>query len=255
MTASKSARVKGRIHSIETFGTHEGPGIRFVLFMQGCLARCAYCQNPDTWDLDIGKEFSPHEIFKKLERSFPYITSSGGGITVSGGEPLLQIDFLLKLFRLCKVKNVHTAIDTGAFYRLKDKEKLARLFKLTDLFIVDIKAASAELHRQITKRELGQVIEFLDMLEKNKKAYWVRYVLIPGINNARSHIKKLKEILFGLKYCERFEFLPYHMLGKHKWEGLRLKYALNGIPGATPKDIRKASNVLKSCHPERSEGS
>ena len=184
MKTCKPKKITGNIHSLETFGTLEGPGIRFIVFLQGCIGRCLYCQNPDTWKEGIGKTATPGEIMAKLEKCLPYIVSSKGGITVSGGEPLLQMDFLCELFRLCKKKKIHTAIDTSAFYRLKDKSKLPKLLTLTDLFIVDIKATDEKLHQRMTSKELGQVTRFITLLEDSKKEYWLRYVLVPGLNDS-----------------------------------------------------------------------
>jgi len=232
--------VTGKVHSIETFGTREGPGIRFVLFLQGCNSRCLYCQNPDTWEENAGIEMSAEEIIKKLEKCLPYIVSSNGGITVSGGEPLLQMDFLCKLFKLCKAKGIHTAIDTSAFYRQKEEDKIAKLLTLTDLFIVDIKALDEDLHKRLTSKNSGQVKQFIDLLEKNKKQYWIRYVLVPELNDSKRSLVQLGSIVRNLRYCSKLEFLPYHTLGKHKWQHLGLKYPLEGKRPATNEDIKRA---------------
>jgi pyruvate formate lyase activating enzyme len=244
MKACKNKKITGNIHSLETFGTHEGPGIRFVIFMQGCQGRCLYCQNPDTWEEGIGKDMNAEDIMERLDKCLPYITASNGGITVSGGEPLLQIGFLSELFRLCKEKGVHTAIDTSAFYNPLDEKKLPELLSLTDLFIVDIKAPEEQLHKKITSRCLEQVLKFIALLQKNKKQYWIRYVLVPGLNDSRTDLKKLAKLLGGFKYCSNFEFLPYHTLGRHKWEHLGLKYALLDRRAATAQDIKRAKNLL-----------
>jgi len=246
MKTCKPKKITGNIHSLETFGTLEGPGIRFVVFLQGCIGRCLYCQNPDTWKEGIGKTASPGEIMAKLEKCLPYIVSSKGGITVSGGEPLLQIDFLRELFRLCKKKKIHTAIDTSAFYRLKDKLKLPKLLTLTDLFIVDIKATDEKLHQRMTSKELEQVTRFIALLEDNKKEYWLRYVLVPGLNDSEKDLKKLGKLAASLRYCRNLEFLPYHTLGKHKWEHLGLAYPLKNTKVATAKDIKRAKRNLTS---------
>lgn len=244
MRVCKVKDITGNIHSFETFGTHEGPGIRFVVFLQGCLARCLYCHNPDTWQEADGKTMDAKEVTEKLEKCLPYIRASKGGITVSGGEPLLQIDFLRGLFSLCKDMEIHTAVDTSAFYRPQDSLKLSALFSLTDLFIVDIKAVDKELHKQITSKELGQVMGFIRLLEDNKKEYWLRYVLVPGLNDAEEDLKKLGRLVRGLRYCRNFEFLPYHTLGKHKWEHLGLNYPLQDKRVAAAKDIKRAQRLF-----------
>lgn len=240
MKACSEKSIIARAHSIETFGTHEGPGIRFLLFLQGCLARCLYCQNPDTWDMNSGFEISAREVFEKMKRCLPYINSSGGGITVSGGEPLLHVDFLAELFLLCKKEKVHTAIDTSAFYDQRNSTGLGKLIRLTDLFIVDVKAGSEELHRKISSRELSQALGFLRMLEDKKKPYWIRYVLVPGLNDSKKDMESLSEILSGLAWCRKFEFLPYHTLGKHKWKHMGLSYPLDKTPAASAGDLKKA---------------
>ena len=249
MTICDNKKITASIHSFETFGVHEGPGIRFVLFMQGCSARCLYCQNPDTWEEGAGKNMSAGEVISMMDKCMPYIVSSKGGITVSGGEPLLQMDFLHYLFQLCKDRQVHTAVDTSAFYRSGDESKLPKLLDLTDLFIVDIKAADKDLHRRVTSKDLDQVMRFIAMLEQNKKQYWIRYVLVPGLNDSEKDLEKLRGIICGLSYCSHFEFLPYHTLGKHKWGLLGLKYPLEGKKIAKIEDIKKAKRLL-SIHPE-----
>ncbi|MFA6143086.1 MAG: pyruvate formate-lyase-activating protein [Candidatus Omnitrophota bacterium] len=236
---NRKSRV-GRIHSIESFATQDGPGIRFLVFMQGCAAGCLYCQNPDTWNLKAGFDMSAEEVLKKVKRCMPYIKASSGGITVSGGEPLLQMEFLIELFRLCKMNNIHTAVDTSAFYNNHNRKLLQKLISLTDLFILDIKAAREILHKKITSRPLAEAIDFLNMLESEKKPYWLRYVLVPKLNDSRKDMQALKNILAGQTYCEKFEFLPYHTLGKHKWEYMKLKYPLGNTSPASPKDIKKA---------------
>ncbi|MDD3905243.1 MAG: pyruvate formate-lyase-activating protein [Candidatus Omnitrophica bacterium] len=230
----------GRIHSIESFATQDGPGIRFLVFLQGCAAGCLYCQNPDTWDLKAGFDMTAEDVLKKVKRCMPYIKASGGGITVSGGEPLLQMEFLIELFRLCKKNNIHTAVDTSAFYNDHNRKLLQKLISLTDLFILDIKAAREVLHKKITSRPLGEVIDFLNILELEKKPYWLRYVLVPKLNDSKKDMQALKKILDGQAHCEKFEFLPYHTLGKHKWECMKLKYPLGDTDPASPKDIKKA---------------
>ncbi|MFA5356249.1 MAG: pyruvate formate-lyase-activating protein [Candidatus Omnitrophota bacterium] len=244
MKACKSKTVIGNIHSFETFGTHEGPGIRFVLFMQGCLARCLYCHNPDTWNERAGRQMSAEQVVRKLDKCMPYIISSKGGITVSGGEPLLQMDFLKELFCLCKERGVHTAIDTGAFYRPQDEYKLFSLLELTDLFLVDIKSVDKDLHKRITSRDLKQVLDFINLLEENKKPYWIRYVLAPGLNDTEKDLKALGSLVRGFRHASNFEFLPYHTLGKHKWEYLGLEYPLKDVRVARSEDIKRALQYI-----------
>ncbi len=245
MRACKPKELTGNIHSFETFGTQEGPGIRFVIFFQGCLARCLYCQNPDTWEESSGRKVSLKEIIAKLDKCLPYISSSKGGVTVSGGEPFLQIDFLLEFLRACKKKKIHTCVDTSAFYRPKDKAKILKLLPLVDLFIVDIKASEEKAHKKITSKELCQTLGFIRLLEKNKKNYWLRYVLVPGLNDSEKDLKGLKELVRSFGYCSKLEFLPYHTLGRHKWEHLGLKYPLKNTRPAGAQDISRASRMIR----------
>jgi pyruvate formate lyase activating enzyme len=186
---------------------------------------------------------SAEETLEKLKRCMPYIKASSGGITVSGGEPLLQAEFLIELFRLCKMNNIHTAVDTSAFYN--NKKLLQKLIPLTDLFILDIKAAYETLHKKITSRPLGEVTDFLNILESEKKPYWLRYVLVPKLNDSKKDLQALKKILTVLTCCEKFEFLPYHTLGKHKWEYMKLKYPLPNTPPAIARDIKRALAFIK----------
>ncbi|MFA5089546.1 MAG: pyruvate formate-lyase-activating protein [Candidatus Omnitrophota bacterium] len=237
--------VLGRVHSFESFGTHEGPGIRYLIFLQGCLARCLYCQNPDTWGLEEGKAFTPQEVFARIKKCLPYLTASKGGVTVSGGEPLLQPDFLISLFKLCRKRSIHTAVDTSAFYPAHTpRKKINTLIQLTGLFIVDIKAIEERLHKKLTSRVLKEPLSFIAMLERKKRPYWLRYVLVPGINDSKIELKKLKDFIFNLKYCQKFEFLPYHTLGRHKWECLGLRYPLKRVRPATVEDIDRAGREI-----------
>lgn len=237
---------RGRVHSFESLGTHEGPGIRYVIFLQGCLGRCLYCQNPDTWGLNTGTLITAKEAFQKIEKCLPYIRSSNGGVTVSGGEPLLQPEFLIDLFKLCRKMAIHTAIDTSGFLNSAagNNKAISGLVKLTDLFLVDLKSAKAQLHRKLTSRSLEEVLSFIKMLESKEKPYWIRYVLVPGVNNAKSDMESLKDRISGLKFCQKVEFLPYHTLGRHKWKHLGLKYRLDKIRPATAKDIEKAEIAI-----------
>ncbi|MEI8176517.1 MAG: pyruvate formate-lyase-activating protein [Candidatus Omnitrophota bacterium] len=229
----------GRIHSFESFGTHEGPGIRYLVFMQGCIARCRYCQNPDTWDIAGGNLVSAPDTFAKIESCLPYIRSSGGGVTITGGEPFLQPAFLIELFTICKKNGIHTAIDTSAFAKV-DAKILDKIIRLTDLFIIDIKAVTAAVHKKITGRRAGDPLLLIKRLEKAGKPYWIRYVLVPAVNDSEKEMTALRSILKPLRLCAKFEFLPYHTLGKHKWKALHLAYPLPNIKSASEQQLRKA---------------
>lgn len=234
----------GRIHSLDSFGTHEGPGIRYVVFMQGCAARCRYCHNPDTWGAGEGQAISAAEIFKKIRACIPYFQASGGGVTASGGEPLLQPDFLRELFTLCRREGIHTAVETAGFIPGRALESLDDLIGLTDLFIVDLKWADPRRHRELTGHDLAEPLALLETLERRARPYWLRQVLVPGLNDAEPDLLALKEILASLKHCQRFEFLPYHTLGLHKWEALGRPYTLTAHRPATDGDIERAMRII-----------
>ena len=222
-----------RIHSFETFGTVDGPGIRFIIFMQGCSLKCKYCQNRDTWALDAGMQYSVDELISKIGRYKNYFIPSGGGVTVSGGEPLLQMDFLIELFTKLKRQNIHTAIDTSGSFPLTDR--LKTLIDLTDLFLLDIKCINDEICKDLTgvsnKLELGKDI-------------WIRQVLVPGYTDKEEDLLNLKQFLSELKTVRKVEILPYHDMGKYKWEQLGCKYELEGVRLATPEDVERAKEIL-----------
>jgi len=242
----KPPGTRAKVHSLESFGTLDGPGIRYVVFLQGCPGRCLYCQNPDTWDTNAGSPMSADEIFGKIERCVPYIRSSGGGVTVSGGEPLLQAPFVADLFRRCKASGIHTALDTSAFLLPgTDGRAVDDAVGLSDLIILDIKAATRPLHRKITSRGLDEVLSFLGLLKERGKPYWLRYVLVPGLNDALHELRALRKIVEPLTHCEQFEFLPYHTLGAHKWKHLGIRYPLAGVRCATAEDVERAKRVVR----------
>lgn len=234
-----------RIHSLESFGTHEGPGIRYVLFMQGCHARCRYCQNPDTWNPGEGRAVSAAEIFEKIMSCLPYFQASGGGVTASGGEPMLQPDFLTALFTLCRAQGIHTALDTSGFIAPRRLANLTELIALTDLFLLDLKCADPAIHQQLTGRDLAEPLALLNQLEKLGKHYWIRQVLVPGLNDGEHELRALKILLAPLKTCEKFEFIPYHTLGAHKWTELGIACPLASHRHATDDDVTRAMKLIK----------
>lgn len=231
-----------KIHSIESFGTVDGPGIRFVLFMQGCCLKCKYCHNRDTWDINGGKLMSLEEILDKIERYKPYILPSGG-VTVTGGEPLLQVEFLIELFKKLKKQNIHTAIDTSGMFEITDDIK--EVLKYTDLVLLDIKHIDSNKCKNLVGFPNEKELNFAKYLSDNNIPVWIRQVIIPGITNEELDLLKLKDFISTLKNVKKIELIPYHQLGKYKWENLGLKYELDNIPSATSSDIQKAKNILK----------
>ena len=232
----------GRIHSFETFGTVDGPGIRFVIFMQGCALKCKYCQNRDTWELNAGTEYTISEVIEKISKYQNYF-SNGGGVTISGGEPLLQIDFLIELFIKLKEMGIHTAIDTSGCFNINDKIK--QLIDLTDLFLVDIKCINDKICKELTGVSNVCELEFIQYLSDNNKPIWIRQVLVPGITDKEEDLLKLKEFVSSLKTVEKVEILGYHSIGKFKWIEMGYQYELEHIPDATNEDIRRAKIILE----------
>lgn len=209
----------GRIHSLETLGTVDGPGIRFVVFMQGCPLKCKYCHNRDTWEINSGKTYTVDELIKKILRSKSYFEASGGGVTVSGGEPLLQVEFVTELFKRLKEKNIHTALDTAGSLPINDKIK--ELLKYTDLVLLDIKHIDEEKSIDLIGTSNKNNLNFAKYLSNNRIPMWIRQVLVPGYTDDKQDLLKLKEFIYNLNSVKKIEILPYHNLGKFKWEKLR----------------------------------
>ena len=231
-----------RIHSFESFGAVDGPGIRFVVFMQGCSLRCKYCQNRDTWDLKGGMEYTSDELVAKISRYKNYFSVSGGGVTVSGGEPLLQIHFLIEFFTKLKSLGIHTAIDTSGSFAIT--EDMKKLIDLTDLFLLDIKCINDEICKDLTGVSNQRELEFARYLSKNHKDMWIRQVLVPGYTDREEDLKKLRKFISELQTVKKVEILPYHDLGKFKWSQLGCQYELENVPVATSKDVNRAKQIL-----------
>lgn len=235
--------IKGRIHSFESFGTVDGPGIRFVIFMQGCPFRCLYCHNPDTWSNDSGTLYPVEEVLDKIKRYVPYFKNSGGGITVSGGEPLIQPEFITKLFRKCKEQGIHTAVDTNGFVD-SNSDAINALLDYTDLVLLDIKHIDNEKHKSLTGCNNENVLKFAQHLNERKISVWLRYVVVPGITDFEPDIKKLSKFIRGLSNIENIELLPFHKIGEYKWKELELDYKLYDILPADENDIEKVRRLL-----------
>lgn len=234
---------KGRIHSFETFGTLDGPGIRFVVFMQGCPLRCLYCHNRDTWDPKGGREYSVDQVIEEMKKYIHYIRFSKGGITVTGGEPTLQSDFVEELFRECRKLGVHTALDTSGF---ADVEKVRGLLEQTDLILLDIKHTEETAHRTITGVGTEKIRKFTDYVSEKGIPVWVRYVLVPGYTDSEEDLKQAAELIRQIKSVQRVEVLPYHSMGAYKWEQLEEKYPLEGVPEPSPESLEKAREILEA---------
>ena len=234
--------IKARIHSFESFGAVDGPGIRFVVFFQGCGLRCKYCHNRDTWPVNSGLEYTSDELISKILRYKNYFTVSGGGVTLSGGEPLLQQDFLLELLPKLKKLGIHTTIDTSGSFPLTDKMK--KIIDLTDLFLLDIKCINDDICKDLVGVSNKLELEFARYLSDINKPVWIRQVLVPGITDHEEDLLKLKDFLASLKNVKKVEILPYHDLGRFKWENLGCNYELEDVPNATTEDVARAKKIL-----------
>ncbi|WP_101773311.1 pyruvate formate-lyase-activating protein [Peptostreptococcus faecalis] len=233
--------VKGRIHSIETFGTVDGPGIRYIVFTQGCPLRCRYCHNRDTWDPNLGKETTAEEIIEDALKYKTFFDSSGGGITISGGEATSQPEFIEDVFRLAKENNLHTCLDTNG---IVDIQKIMGVLKYMDLILLDIKHMNPEKSRWLTGVSSEKAIKLAKDLDKLDIPVWIRHVLIPGISDDRENLIKLAELIKSLSNVQKFEFLPYHTMGKQKWLDLGKEYTLEDVPDATDEDVAKAKSIF-----------
>ena len=230
------------IHSFESLGAVDGPGIRFVIFTQGCNLRCKYCQNRDTWCHSAGTVYTVKEVLSKILRYKNYIVPSGGGVTVSGGEPLIHIQFLIALFTELKKSSIHTAIDTSGVFYLTDEMK--KLIDLTDLFLLDIKCINDEICKDLTGVSNQKELEFAKYLSNIGKPMWIRQVLVPGYTDKEEDLIKLKEFLDSLKTVQNIEILPYHDMGKHKWTELGFSYPLEGNRTANREDVDRTKKIL-----------
>lgn len=225
--------MQGKIHSLESFGTVDGPGVRYVVFVQGCPMRCAYCHNPDTWEMNAGTLMEPAEILENYERNKPFY--KGGGITVTGGEPLMQLDFLLELFTMAHERGIHTCLDSsGIAYRPDgNPEWLAKLDKLcevTDLVMLDIKHIDPEKHKELVKQPNDGILAFAEYLDSKNVEIWIRHVVVPGITDNPEDLHRLGYFIGGLKNLKALDVLPYHTMGKKKYDELGMKYPLEGVP-------------------------
>ena len=230
------------VHSFESFGTVDGPGIRFVIFFQGCHLQCKYCHNRDTWSTENNQIYSIDEIIDRILTYKNYIYPSGG-VTVSGGEPLLQVKFLINLFKRLKEYNLHLAIDTSGMFNITDDIK--ELLSLTDLVLLDIKHIDSEKCKQLVGFSNEKELEFARYLSDNSIPIWIRQVIIPGITDDENDLLKLKDFLLSLKTVEKVDFLSYHDMGKFKWENLGFKYELDGVRSATNEDIERAKKITR----------
>ena len=242
--------MNGFVHSTESFGTVDGPGVRFVVFLQGCPMRCQYCHNPDTWKMNAGSVRSAQSLIREYERNAAFY--SKGGITVTGGEALMQIDFVLELFRLAKQKKIHTCLDTsGVTYRPGQSnynQKLDQLMEVTDLVMLDIKHIDPEGHKTLTGHDNAGILAFARYLDEKKIPVWIRHVVVPGITDDPVLLTRLGTYLGTLSNIQALDVLPYHIMGVVKYEQLDMPYPLKGVPPATKKQAMEAKKLILAAY-------
>ena len=235
--------LQGNIHSIESCGTVDGPGIRFVVFFQGCPMRCQYCHNPDTWDFNVNQKMSVDEILKKYDGVKEFLKN--GGITATGGEPLVQLPFLTELFKKAKQKGIHTTLDTsGATFDLSNIAKFDELIKYTDLVMLDIKHIDSDVHLKLTGMPNKPVLDFAQYLSFKKIPVWIRHVVVPGITYNKIQLAKLGEFLATLKNIQALDVLPYHDMAVAKYENLKKPYPLKGVAPLTKEQALESRNII-----------
>lgn len=235
--------MKGRIHSLESFGTVDGPGIRFVVFMQGCPMRCQFCHNPDTWDVNakVKFELTPEELLDEVKKYKNFIMK-GGGVTMTGGEPLVQAEFIAEFLRLCKIAGIHTAIDTsGIIFSEKTKD----VFKYADLVLLDIKTNDDDLHQQLTGCARTNNTRTLEYLQQIGKPVWARHVVVPGLTDNDERLASLAAYLKDFSVIEKVEILPYHTLGIYKYQELNIPYPLEGIDDLSQERTNNAREIFR----------
>ena len=242
--------IKGHIHSIETCGTVDGPGLRYVIFLQGCPMRCQYCHNPDTWEPGIGEEMTVEEALSKFYSNLAFYKN--GGVTVTGGEPMMQMDFLIELFTKLKEDGIHTCIDTsGIMFQPKSKEvmaKIDRLLTLTDLVMLDIKHIDDEKHKELTAHSNERILAFARYLDEKKIPIWIRHVIVPGITLYKDYLERLGEFMATLNNVKALDVLPYHSMGKVKYENLNMEYPLKDTREATKQEAVAAKSIILNAY-------
>lgn len=246
-----SKEILGNIHSVESCGTVDGPGIRFVVFTQGCPMRCQYCHNPDTWEFKDNQKVTADEILAQYDGVKEFCT---GGITVTGGEPMCQMDFVTELFQKAQAKGINTALDTsGVMFKPDNKEKLDELLKYTSVVLLDIKHIDDEEHKKLTGHSNKNILEFAKYLSEIKKPMWVRHVVVPGITFKEEYLTRLGEFLGTLQNIVALDVLPYHDMAIPKYENLKIDYPLKGVPPLSHDEALKARNIILKAYKEQKQ--
>lgn len=250
MTEKDYGQVTGMVHSTESFGSVDGPGIRFIIFLQGCKLRCQYCHNPDTWEMETNnsKIRTVNDVLKEALQ-YKYFWGKKGGITVSGGEAMLQIDFITALFIEAKKLGIHTTLDTCGFtYRPTPEyhQVLDNLLAVTDLILLDLKEIDEKQHKIVTRQPNKNILQFARYLSDKQIPVWIRHVLVPGLTDIDDHLTRLGEFVKTLKNVDKFEVLPYHTMGEFKWRELGIPYQLEGVKPPTKERVQNAKNLMQT---------
>lgn len=243
MEAQIPGKVVGRIHSLESAGTLDGPGIRFVIFTQGCPLRCQYCHNPDCQDVFDGREVSVDELIDEVQKYRTYMAFSGGGVTVTGGEPLIQRDFVKEIFRRCQELDIHTTLDTSGFVKLRAAKPV---LEHVDLVLLDIKSFLSETYMKVTGVPLEPTLELARYLNEINKPTWIRFVLVPKLTDDPENVEGLAKFVSEMKNVEKVDVLPFHKMGEYKWQQLGMEYQLKDTPTPTAEDVERVTNIFKS---------
>lgn len=232
----------GLIHSTESCGTVDGPGIRFVIFTQGCPLRCLYCHNPDCRHEENGKPVTVGELMGEIEKYHSYFEYSGGGVTVTGGEPLMQPEFVKAIFQECHKRDIHTVLDTSGYVQLNHAKPV---LDEVDLVLLDIKSYDPEVYRTVTSVSLQPTLDFARYLAQINKPTWIRFVLVPNLTDSEDNVKGLAKFVASLKNVEKVEVLPFHKMGEYKWEQLGYDYQLKDVEPPSPELIAKVTQIFK----------
>lgn len=236
----------GRVHSVETMGALDGPGLRMVVFLSGCPLRCRFCHNPDTWNIFSGREVKSDEILKKALRLLPYFGKTGG-VTLSGGEPFMQAGFALAILQKCKQNGIHTAVDTSGFYLT---QTVKRALEFTDLVLLDIKHTSPTEYKRLTGMDISSSLGFLDYMKKIQKPLWIRQVIVPGITDSPQQVEAMLKLVSGANVL-KVELLPYHTMGVEKWAKLGYDYPLAGVLPPANETMRSLDALVDSYYPKK----
>ena len=239
--------VIGHVHSVETCGTVDGPGIRFIIFLQGCMMRCKYCHNRDTWDLEGGKDMTVDELMAELLQYRHFMNASGGGITISGGEAMLQPEFVKAMFEACRLEGIHTCLDTNGFVRRIDDSTKAVL-DVADLVLLDVKQMDNKKHIDLTHVSNKYTLDFANYLAEQNQPVYLRYVVVPGYSDSLEDAHELGKFIAPMKNIEKIEMLPYHELGKHKWTAMGEIYPLDGVRPPSHEVMEEVQKVLQQYH-------